>query len=121
VFGRGLDKKYHRLPQRSGLLYGYPSVHGADSPEIKLPDGGTDHTSPSTAGSKNPWSHTLHSPIRLHSAVRNSSCCGSVRFEVVTAVTMKNAVYWDVSSCGFLRTDVSEERITSIIRMTEIG
>jgi hypothetical protein len=26
-----------------------------------------------------------------------------VRFEVFTAVTMKNAVVWDVTSCGTLR------------------
>jgi hypothetical protein len=33
--------------------------------------------------------------------------CG--RFEVYTAVTMKNAVFGDVTPCSFLRTDVSEE------------
>jgi hypothetical protein len=44
-----------------------------------------------------------------------------VRFEVFTAVTMKNAVFWDVTQCGFVRTDVSEERIASIIRATRIG
>jgi hypothetical protein len=36
------------------------------------------------------------------------------------AVTMKNAVFWDVTQCGSCRTDVSEECITSIIRMTNI-
>jgi hypothetical protein len=44
-----------------------------------------------------------------------------VRSEVFTAVTMKNAVFWDVESCNFCRRDVSEERITSIIRATRIG
>jgi hypothetical protein len=39
-----------------------------------------------------------------------------VRFEFFTAVTMKNAIFWDVTPCGFVRTVVSEERITSIIR-----
>jgi hypothetical protein len=37
------------------------------------------------------------------------------------AVTMKNTVFWDVTPCGSLRTDVSEERNVSIIRMTRIG
>jgi hypothetical protein len=39
-------------------------------------------------------------------------------FEVSMAVTMKNAR--DVMPCGFVRTDVSDERITSI-RVTRIG
>jgi hypothetical protein len=33
------------------------------------------------------------------------------------AVTMKNAVLWDVAPCGLLYTDVSEERIISIFRV----
>jgi hypothetical protein len=33
---------------------------------------------------------------------------------------MKNAVFWDVTLCGSLRTDVSEERSASIIRVTRI-
>jgi hypothetical protein len=41
----------------------------------------------------------------------------SVRSEVFTAVTMKTAVFWDVTPCGSLRTNVSEERIASIIRV----
>jgi hypothetical protein len=32
-----------------------------------------------------------------------------IRFEVFTAVTMKNGVLWDVTSCDLVRTDVSEE------------
>jgi hypothetical protein len=32
-------------------------------------------------------------------------------------VTMKNVVFWDVTTCGFVRTDVSEERIASFIRV----
>jgi hypothetical protein len=39
------------------------------------------------------------------------------KFEVSTSVTMKNAVFWDVA---LVRTDVSEERIVSIIRVTRI-
>jgi hypothetical protein len=36
-------------------------------------------------------------------------------------VTMKNGVFWDVAPRGSLRTDFSEERVTSIIRVTRIG
>jgi hypothetical protein len=32
-----------------------------------------------------------------------------VRFEVFTAVTMKNGVFWVVTPCALVRTDVSEE------------
>jgi hypothetical protein len=31
---------------------------------------------------------------------RESNSDSSVRFEVFTAVTMKNAVFWDVTPCG---------------------
>jgi hypothetical protein len=41
-----------------------------------------------------------------------------VRFEVFTAVTMKNGVFWDVA---LVRTDVSEELSASFIRVTRIG
>jgi hypothetical protein len=45
-----------------------------------------------------------------------------IRFEVFTAVTMNNAVFWDVTPHGSCkRTDISEERIASIIRVTRIG
>jgi hypothetical protein len=44
-----------------------------------------------------------------------------LRFEVFTAVIMKHVVFWDVTPCGFVRTDVSEELIASIIRVTGIG
>jgi hypothetical protein len=37
------------------------------------------------------------------------------------AVTMKNAIFWDVTLCGCSTKQVSEERITSIIRVTRIG
>jgi hypothetical protein len=43
-----------------------------------------------------------------------------IRFEVFTAVTMKNGVFWDVTPCGFVRTDVSEELSVSFIRVTRI-
>jgi hypothetical protein len=34
---------------------------------------------------------------------------------------MKNAVFWEVTPCGSVRTDVSEQRTASIIRVTRIG
>jgi hypothetical protein len=34
---------------------------------------------------------------------------------------MKNGVFWDVTPCGIVRTDVSEEVSASIIRVTRIG
>jgi hypothetical protein len=40
------------------------------------------------------------------------------RFEVFTAVTMKNAVFWGVTSCCSCWNDVLEERIASFIRVT---
>jgi hypothetical protein len=36
------------------------------------------------------------------------------------AGTMKIAVFWDVTPCGFVRIDVSKERI-AIIRVTRIA
>jgi hypothetical protein len=44
-----------------------------------------------------------------------------VRFEVFTAVTMKNGLFWDVTPSGLVRIDFSEELSASIIRMTRIG
>jgi hypothetical protein len=43
----------------------------------------------------------------------------AVRFKVSTAVTMKNSVFW--SRVALVRTDVSEEHIAPIIRVTGIG
>jgi hypothetical protein len=40
------------------------------------------------------------------------------------AVTMKNALFWDVKPCDLVRTDVSEERITffnRVKRISELG
>jgi hypothetical protein len=34
---------------------------------------------------------------------------------------IKNAISWDVTPCGFVRTDVSDERAASIIKVTRIG
>jgi hypothetical protein len=39
-------------------------------------------------------------------------------FEVFTPMTVKNAVFWDVTPCRFCElTDVSEERVASIFRV----
>jgi hypothetical protein len=34
---------------------------------------------------------------------------------------MKNGVFWNVTQCGFVRTDVSEELSASFISVTRIG
>jgi hypothetical protein len=39
-----------------------------------------------------------------------------VRFEVLTAMTLKNGVFWDVRRVDLVRTDVAEELSASIIR-----
>jgi hypothetical protein len=44
-----------------------------------------------------------------------------VRSVVYTAVTVKNAVFWDVTPCSSSRTDVLEDRIASFITVTGIG
>jgi hypothetical protein len=44
-----------------------------------------------------------------------------VRFEIFTAVTIKNAVLCDGTRVTLVRADVSKERIASINRMTRIG
>jgi hypothetical protein len=43
------------------------------------------------------------------------------RFEVFTAVTMKDGVFLDVMPCGSFKNDVSEELSSSFIRVTRIG
>jgi hypothetical protein len=43
-----------------------------------------------------------------------------VGFEVFTAVTMKNGVFWDVKLWALVRTDVSVELSASFIRLTRI-
>jgi hypothetical protein len=49
------------------------------------------------------------------------SLLSCVRFEVFTAVTMKNGVFWDVHRVALVKTDVSEELTASFIRVTRIG
>jgi hypothetical protein len=44
-----------------------------------------------------------------------------LRFEVFTAVTMKNGVFWDVTPCDSCKSRLSEELSASIIRVTRIG
>jgi hypothetical protein len=45
----------------------------------------------------------------------------NVRFEVFTAVTMKNGVFGMLHPVALVRTDVSKELSTSFIRVTRIG
>jgi hypothetical protein len=44
-----------------------------------------------------------------------------VRFEVFTAVTVKNGVFWDVTPCGSCKNRRLEELSVSFIRVTGIG
>jgi hypothetical protein len=44
-----------------------------------------------------------------------------VKFEVFTAVTMKNGVYWDVTLCGSCKNRRFGELSASFIRVTRIG
>jgi hypothetical protein len=53
--------------------------------------------------------------IREHSNNGNG-----VRFDVFTAVTMKNGVFWDVMPCGSCKKRRFEERRASIIRVTRL-
>jgi hypothetical protein len=43
-----------------------------------------------------------------------------VRFEVLTVVTMKNAIFWDGCYVALVRPNILEEHITSIIRVKGI-
>jgi hypothetical protein len=58
-------------------------------------------------------------PIRVLFRLRDGK--NVVRFEVFTAVTMKNVVFWDVTACGSCKNNVSEEFSASFIRVTRIG
>jgi hypothetical protein len=47
-----------------------------------------------------------------------------VRFDGLSVVTVKNAVFWDVRHVALVRTDISEKRIAFIIsvkRISELG
>jgi hypothetical protein len=44
-----------------------------------------------------------------------------VRFEVFTAVTMKNGVLWDITPCGSCKNRLYEGLSASFIRVTRIG
>jgi hypothetical protein len=43
-----------------------------------------------------------------------------VRFDILTTVTLKNAIFWDVRLCGTYK-KVLEECITSIMKVTRIS
>jgi BRCT domain type II-containing protein len=63
------------------------------------------------------FSSTVENIKTLSSALREEHRL-KVRFGAFTAVTVKNAVFWDVMSYGSCTADVSDERIASIIRVT---
>jgi hypothetical protein len=44
-----------------------------------------------------------------------------VRFEIFTAVTIKNGVFWDVTPCGSCKKNVSEELSAFFIAVTRIS
>jgi hypothetical protein len=44
-----------------------------------------------------------------------------VKFEVFTAVTMKNGVLWELRCVALVRTDVSVEHRATVLRMSRIG
>jgi hypothetical protein len=59
--------------------------------------------------------------VEFHNSSREVEAkLGCVRFEVFTAVTMKTAVFWDVTPCSYCENRVSEERTVSIIRVKRI-
>jgi hypothetical protein len=65
---------------------------------------------------RNQFPNSLHVlTLELSSIYRN------VRFEVFTAGTMKNAVFWDVTPCGSCKNLVSADNIASIIRVERIS
>jgi hypothetical protein len=53
----------------------------------------------------NPWHEKAGWDMRQKylSIISNTKSCQYIRFEVFTAVTMKNGVFWDVTPCGMLR------------------
>jgi hypothetical protein len=59
------------------------------------------------------WGNNVTSPRKIHIYL--------VRSEVFTAVTIKNAVFWDVMPHGSCRTRCFGEGIASIIGVTRIG
>jgi hypothetical protein len=44
-----------------------------------------------------------------------------VRFGVITAVSMKNAIFWNVTPCVSCRSDISEECMAPVIRVKRIN
>jgi hypothetical protein len=120
-------------PQHPGLLCGHPSLlcneYGREFPPgIKRSCRGTDCSPPSFCGIKN-VAVISPFPIYLHGVTSNKLYTGEVlafkerfwndvpknrlifmwaleyhvRFEALTAVTMKNAVFWDVTQCAFCK------------------
>jgi hypothetical protein len=52
---------------------------------------------------------------------KKSDSTTQVKFEVFSAVTTKNAAFWDVTPCGSCKNRRFEKRIASIIKVTRIG
>jgi hypothetical protein len=62
-----------------------------------------------------------HAYIYIFLHMYGCTSINDVRFEVFTAVIMKNGVFWVSRRVTFVRADVSEERSASIIKVTRIG
>jgi hypothetical protein len=60
--------------------------------------------------------HRRHITVPLQSPAGKSY----VRFEVFTAVVMKDALFWDVTRAALVRTCFSWKRIASIFRVKRI-
>jgi hypothetical protein len=65
------------------------------------------------------WETKGKSPLGK-STYRYETILDFLRFEVFTEVTMKSVVFWDVTSCGFLR-NLCFASIITVIRIGELG
>jgi hypothetical protein len=57
--------------------------------------------------------------VFLHRFGNWNSCVCAVLLK--KSYSLQNAAFWDIMPCAFVRTDVSEERISSIIRAKRIS
>jgi hypothetical protein len=62
---------------------------------------------------------TYHGPENITFWNTNIFCEHTVDFEVLTAMTMKNDRFWDVTPCNLVDVDVLEERTASTLRADE--
>jgi hypothetical protein len=112
----GKYKRFFFSPQRPDRLWGppasYPIVQGLH-PRSKA-TGGVKLTTLQCRNTK----RSKHFSIQT---CRHSSRIHSVGSEVITAVFVKNSVFWDTTQYSSLKsTDVSEENIASIFRVEEL-